>query len=104
MRLRSALLALMMVLMLPLGALNAWVPVVPDTAPHSIQTGTQSNVQSPRTCRSGFLPGASCAKFLDHATEPKATAPRGSDWLTQQARIWPVQDHPTPPQGPPRTV
>ena len=79
MQLRSALMALMMFLILPLGALNAWLPAMADSAPALHQTAAQSKVQTPRTCRSAFLPGASCAKFLDLAAQPESrhTAQRG---------------------------
>jgi len=96
--------ALMMFLILPLGALNAWLPAMADSAPALHQTAAQSKVQTPRTCRSAFLPGASCAKFLDLAAQPEVDIPRSAAWLLPQARIWPVQDRPAPPKGPPRTA
>ena len=103
MRSRSVLLALMMILMLPLGALNAWVPTVADAAPQSEQTPAHSNAQTARNCRSGFLPGAGCAKFL--MDDASGTAPsRSANPVYPRAQAWPVQDQPVPPKAPPRTV
>lgn len=94
----------MMVLMLPLGALNAWVPAVRDGAPQSLQTAAQSSPQSPRTCRAAFLPGVGCAKFLSLTDLPKAEQPPGTVLHALRARLWQMQDQPDPPKEPPRTV
>ncbi|MCL1629140.1 hypothetical protein M3N55_10390 [Roseibaca sp. V10] len=98
---RSALLALMMVLMLPLGALNAWVPAVADATPHNMQTPAQSSAQTPRTCRSGFLPGAGCAKFFTNEAS-QAASTRKANPAHPPAQAWKVQDQPAPPKAPPR--
>jgi len=103
---RSALLALMMVLMLPLGALNAWVPVATDdTGPAvhlSYNAGAQT--QGPRSCRSAILPGAGCAKFIDLAAAQKLTQTRAETLALPRSRWQPAQDGRAPPKAPPRTA
>ncbi|MCC1482257.1 hypothetical protein [Roseibaca sp. Y0-43] len=103
--LRPVLLALMMVLMLPLGALNAWVPSVPADAAPLAQTAPQSAAQSQiRTCRSAFLPGAGCAKYLEGAGPRDIAGPERAAPAAPQQTNARMQTQPAPPQGPPRNM
>ncbi|NBB97940.1 MAG: hypothetical protein GVY34_07165 [Alphaproteobacteria bacterium] len=106
MRFRFALLTLMMVLMLPLGALNAWVPSMAGQTTPSAQMAATNGVQSQttRSCRSGFLPGAGCAKFLDGSVEKTMGGPNSQAPAAPRHTAARTQTRPAPPQGPPRNV
>lgn len=103
-RLRSLLILLLAVALLPWGTFVARTTVpAPPRAEAVAQT--QGVVPAPKRCRIGVLPGAPCgqehllAPGLGDAQEATQEAPRENATLT-----FAKGRHPTPPREPPRQV
>lgn len=105
MMMHRSLIVLLVMLLLPWGALGASVPVV-DTGDVSVESpATIGHVAEPakRQCTTGIVSAASCslyiakgAVFVTRMVPPAAADfPTAADW-------WVAGDSPAPPTGPPR--